>query len=79
MYQKSVNILNKGIEKSEDNLANLYYNRACSYIKMGITNLALRDLNQSIIINPDIADYAKKDEDFKNISESKIFKQIVGV
>ena len=79
MYQRSVDILNKGIKKSEDNLANLYYNRACSYIKMGIINLAIRDLNESVEINPDISEYAKNDEDFKQIRNSKEFKEIVGV
>lgn len=77
MYEKSIEILNEGIKNADNNLENLYYNRACSYIKLGYKDKCLEDLNKSIELDPDIVDYAKKDEDFDTIKETDEFKKAV--
>lgn len=78
MYKESVHILTKGINNSADNLANLYYNRACSYIKLDEFEKSMSDLKKSVEINNNIAEYAKNDEDFKNIRKNDIFIKIIG-
>ena len=76
-YPEAINILNLGIENNDDS-ANLYYNRACSYIKLDNVNCSLRDLDIALAFDKDIIKYGRKDEDFEKIRETEKFKKIMG-
>lgn len=78
MYNKSIEILTKGIAKAKDNIENLYYNRACSYMKIGQRDLALKDLAESVRLNEGIKEYASKDSDFDEIEKDQRFIDIIG-
>lgn len=78
MYQHSIKILDEGIKSQCKSKANLYYNRSCSYMKIGLINLSMRDLRKSIELNSELKKFALEDEDFKNIKNDKLFVELVG-
>lgn len=78
MHRNSIKILNEGIKSACDSKANLYYNRSCSYMKLGEIELSMNDLRKSISLNEDLREFALKDEDFQGIKEEKIFIELVG-
>ncbi|MDO5028454.1 MAG: tetratricopeptide repeat protein [Bacillota bacterium] len=64
-YTKAVEILSQGIEKNPHHI--LYYNRACSYRKLGQIDLALKDYRTAKAIDDVVEKWAQKDPDLKDI------------
>ena len=78
-YEKSIAILDKAIKNVSPPKSSLYYNRACSYMKLNQKEKALEDLKKSVDLNRDIIDYAKNDPDFDEIKNDEEFIEIIGV
>ncbi len=51
-----------------------YYNRACTYARMGDPEKALRDLQKAIALNPDFKDYARRDTDLTTLKPGGVQK-----
>lgn len=75
-YEKTIELLNDGINNCED-AHDLYYNRACCYAIMGKEMEAIEDIKKSLELLPDIMDYVKTDDDFKSLYNNKEFKKII--
>lgn len=75
-YEKSIELLNQGINHCED-AHDLYYNRACCYSILGKEQEAIKDIKKSLKLLPDIIEYVKTDDDFKNLYSNKEFKTII--
>ena len=68
-YNKSIEILTEGIESNED-AADLYYNRACCYAILDMVDEAITDIKEALIFNPNIISWVKKDKDFRNLYDN---------
>lgn len=65
---ESLKILTAGIQKKL-NSVNLFYNRACTYSRLGNEENAILDLREAININPDALLWARRDQDLLEISK----------
>lgn len=69
-FDESVKILDEGISRKAHHV--LYYNRACSYRKMGNIKKALEDFNKAKNLNLEVVDWAKRDPDLKDIIQEEV-------
>ena len=77
-YNEAANALvaaNKSLEIAPNN-PNGVYNRACIYCLKGDKTNALADLKKAISMNPSFKEYARQDEDFKELYDDEDFKKI---
>ncbi len=75
-YKRSIDILTKGI--SENPYAeDLYYNRACCYAILEKSELAIKDIRKSLLLNPSIIFWVERDKDFKSLYDNREFKNIL--
>ena len=74
---EAVKAYDKAIEIKPD-FAEASYNAACTYCLKGDKENALRNLSKAIKSDAKCKEYAKKDEDFKNLWDDEDFKRLVG-
>jgi tetratricopeptide (TPR) repeat protein len=74
-FDDAIVAANKGLELAPDDPTGIY-NRACIYSLKGDKANALADLKKAISMNPSFKEYAKKDEDFKNLYDEDDFKKL---
>lgn len=73
---EATDLFNKAISLKPD-FADAYYNLACSYSKLRQPESGLKFLEQALMIKPELAAFAGRDEDLQNLRSSPKFKQIV--
>lgn len=66
-FEEAIKILTEGISRREHHI--LYYNRACSYKKLGNIEKALEDFEKAYEMDEVVLEWAKKDPDLKDIIE----------
>ncbi len=71
-FQASIGDLDEGISYIPD-AAYLYYNRACSKIRLNRIDEGFLDLEVSFKLDPDLIDYAQEDPDFKSVRMTEGF------
>jgi tetratricopeptide (TPR) repeat protein len=74
-YNEAISTYNKAVEIAP-NYAVIIYNRGCAYCRKGDKVNALADLKKAISINPQLKEYAPKDEDFKSLWDNEDFKKL---
>lgn len=62
----AIAILTRGIALDLGSV-NLFYNRACSYMRLGKRDEAISDLKEAIALNGDAKMWASRDEDLQEI------------
>lgn len=67
-YESAIKILKEGLLDFPDSV-NLHYNLSCSYNNLGNKDLSIDELKKAVQINSDALDWARKDEDLKNLVE----------
>ncbi|WP_242967950.1 tetratricopeptide repeat protein [Tepidibacter mesophilus] len=72
-YKKACNVISEGIKNSPETSV-LYYNRACFYVRLGMNELALKDLIKAIDLSDKLLEYAKEDEELAPIREMQAYK-----
>lgn len=64
--EMALEILTEGIDK-DLNSVNLHYNRSCTFVRMGLEDLAKVDLKRAIEINSEALIWARRDQDLLKI------------
>jgi len=65
--------------EAEPPYAALFYNVACSEALLGRTEDALGHLRRAVELLPDVADFAREDEDLVALRDDPTFTEIIGV
>lgn len=74
-FDDAITAANKGLELAPGNPV-IIYNRACIYSLKGDKTKALEDLQKAILLNPSFKEYARKDEDFRTLTDDEDFKKL---
>ena len=74
-YEESLKASDKAIELKPD-YAGAWYTRGCTYSLKGDKENALNNLSRSIDLDAKYKEYARKDEDFKNLWDDEDFKKV---
>ncbi len=73
---EATDLFKKAISVRPD-FADAYYNLACSYAKLRELESGLKFLEQAVMIKPELAAFAGRDNDLQNLRSSPKFRQIV--
>lgn len=76
MLDESISSYSRAIDLAPG-VAGFIYNRGCSYCRKGDQANALADLGKAVALQPQLKQYAQKDEDYKTLWESNEFKKLV--
>jgi tetratricopeptide (TPR) repeat protein len=74
-FEEALVLINKILEQNPDDITGIY-NRACLYSINGDKVNALADLRRAIELEPFTKEYARTDEDFKNLYEDEEFIEL---
>lgn len=75
-YEEALSAFEKAITAKDDKHESMY-NAACVYALLGKRDGALSNLKKAIDIQPEYAEKAKKDKDFKSFKDDEEFKKII--
>jgi tetratricopeptide (TPR) repeat protein len=73
---EAVEVLSEGIRNSPS-AHDLYYNRACCLSKLGREEEAILDLESALKLNPYLAVWVRRDNDFETLRENPFFKDLL--
>ncbi|MEK7433988.1 MAG: tetratricopeptide repeat protein [Cyanobacteriota bacterium] len=75
-YDSAIDVF-ENIIKINDKYSTAYYNLACIYSLKKEPKLSIKYLEQSILLDKNMKDVARKDSDFDNLKDNKDFKKLV--
>jgi len=74
MYQEMTALLS-GLDESPERQGTIRYNNACSFALLGEKELALRELDQALALNPALKEWSQQDSDLESIREEAGFRR----